>query len=82
MLGGRWRGGGWSAGVRGLLIGGIWIMSRIGLDRYCRYWLGCRLTRSCGCCCATTRDCARQLGRGSGYSSRSCGLGCRRSGLS
>jgi len=46
MLGGRWRGGGWPAGVRGLLIRSIWIMARIGLGGYCHDRLGC-LNRSC-----------------------------------
>jgi len=43
-------GGGWPAGVHGLLIGGIWIMGGIGLDWYCRDLLGCRLSGSCGGC--------------------------------
>ena len=55
MLGGGWCSGGGSAEVYGLLIRGIWVMSGIGLDGYCRDGLGCRLNRrrvSCG-----GRDC-------------------------
>ena len=51
MLGGSWGSGGWAAEVHGLLIGDIWIVGRIGLDRYGSDLLGCRLygsSTSCG----------------------------------